>query len=299
MPSLTITPANRSSNVVIMDKTEAAAPGKAVDEFRNYKDSDRQAVVERHYRLMRSHQTVAFHDKMQAYWGAFDRAQMTVWEAFESLKGYVDSSDPDSSLPNLEHMLQTAEAIRAAGHPDWFQLVGLLHDMGKIQYLWGQPCDGQQGTADGDQWALGGDTWVVGCAIPDSTVFPYFNALNPDMQNPKFNTPNGIYAPGCGLAHLKFAWGHDEYMYQMLVFNKAAIPEEGLAMIRYHSCYPWHNKGEYQQFMADDDWDLLEWVLEFNKFDLYTKADKRPDVTALWPYYQSLIDKYLPGKLWW
>ena len=43
----------------------------------------------------------------------------------------------------MEHMLQTAEAIRKAGHPDWFQLVGLLHDMGKIQYLWGAPEDGQ------------------------------------------------------------------------------------------------------------------------------------------------------------
>jgi len=28
---------------------------------------------------------------------------------FEALKGYVDSSDPDISLPNKEHMMQTAE----------------------------------------------------------------------------------------------------------------------------------------------------------------------------------------------
>ncbi len=38
--------------------------------------------------------------------------------------------------PNLEHMLQTAEGMRAAGLPDWFQLVGLLHDMGKIMCVW-------------------------------------------------------------------------------------------------------------------------------------------------------------------
>ncbi|OQS05102.1 inositol oxygenase [Thraustotheca clavata] len=276
--------------VAVVETGSLMNMGKFVDEFRNYKDSDRQAIVERHYRLMRANQTVEFHEKMQKYWGTFNRAQ---------LSRYVDSSDPDSSLPNLEHMLQTAEAIRAAGHPDWFQLVGLLHDMGKIQYLWGKACDGQQGTADGDQWALGGDTWVVGCAIPDTAVFPQFNALNPDMQDERYNIPNGMYQEHCGLANLKFAWGHDEYMYQMLVFNKATIPEEGLAMIRYHSCYPWHNKGEYHQFMTDDDWELLDWVLEFNKFDLYTKADKRPDVAALWPYYQSLIDKYMPGKLWW
>jgi inositol oxygenase len=64
----------------------------------------------------------------------------------------VDSSDPDMDLPNLLHMLQTAEGIRRAGHPDWFQLVGLLHDMGKIQFLWGDEGDGQKGTAMGPQW---------------------------------------------------------------------------------------------------------------------------------------------------
>jgi hypothetical protein len=25
----------------------------------------------------------------------------------------------------------------------------------------------------------------------------------------------------------------------------------------------------------------------------------RPDVEKLWPYYQAIIDKYLPSKLWW
>lgn len=282
-----------------LETKHAAAPGKTVDEFRNYKDSTRQETVERHYKLMRQHHTLAFYDKIQAKYGGFTNATMTVWEAFEALKGYVDSSDPDSELPNLEHMLQTAEGIRAAGHPDWFQLVGLLHDMGKIQYLWGAKEDGQQGTADGDQWSLGGDTWVLGCRIPNTTVFPEFNALNPDMQDPRYNTPYGIYQPHCGIKHLKFAWGHDEYMYQMLQFNKATIPAEGLAMIRFHSCYPWHKENEYTHLMAEGDAELMDWVLEFNKFDLYTKADGRPDVHKLWPYYQALIDKYLPGKLCW
>jgi inositol oxygenase len=280
-------------------KTQLATPGKDVEEFRNYENSARQELVERHYRLMRTNQTVEFYDRMCAYWGKFDRQQMTIAEAFEALQGYVDSSDPDSAMPNLEHMLQTAEGIRAAGHPDWFQLVGLLHDMGKIQYLWGKPEDGAEGTSTGDQWSLGGDTWVLGCEIPESVVFPQFNRLNADMSDPRYNTKYGIYEPNCGLKNLKYAWGHDEYLYQMLVHNKSTIPEEGLAMIRYHSCYPWHLKGEYRHLMAPGDEALLDWVLEFNKFDLYTKADVRPDVKKLWPYYQSLIDKYCPGKLWW
>jgi len=32
-----------------------------------------------------------------------------------------------------------------------------------------------------------------------------------------------------------------------------------------------------------------------SKYDLYTKSTKIPDIEALKPYYQTLIDKYLPG----
>lgn len=42
----------------------------------------------------------------------------------------------------------------------------------------------------------------------------------------------GIYEPGCGVDNLMFAWGHDEYMYRMLVANGTTIPKEGLAMVR-------------------------------------------------------------------
>ena len=49
------------------------------------------------------------------------------------LNSLVDESDPDVDLPNLVHAFQTAERIRAE-HPDleWFQLTGLIHDLGKV-----------------------------------------------------------------------------------------------------------------------------------------------------------------------
>lgn len=117
----------------------------------------------------------------------------------------------------------------------------------------------------------------------------------------RYSTPNGVYTPGCGIMNLMFAFGHDEYMYRMVQHNKCPFPEEGLAMLRLHSCYPWHRGGAYRQFMAPDGSDqrLMDAVLDFNQFDLYTKADSRPDVDALWPYYQALIDKYMPGQLEW
>jgi inositol oxygenase len=96
--------------------------------------------------------------------------------------------------------------------------VGLLHDMGKVMFaLGGVREDGQHGTAESPQWGLGGDTWVVGCRIPDCAVFPEFNSLSPDYNDPRYNTELGIYEAHCGLDNVKFAYGHDEYMYQMLV----------------------------------------------------------------------------------
>ena len=217
----------------------------------------------------------------------------------------MDASDPDLDLPNLLHLLQTAEGIRRAGHPDWLQLTGLLHDMGKIMFLWGNGEDGQDGyNSDGKQWALGGDTFVVGCSIPDDAVIlPEFNHLNPDMHNPKYNTSCGIYDPHCGLDKLMFAWGHDEYMYRMLVANEATIPSEGLDMIRYHSAYPLHEKGAYKHLLRPEDESRLEWITLFNKYDLYTKDgdnDLRATADELLPYYRGLLKKYnLDGKLKW
>ena len=55
-------------------------------------------------------------------------------EALEKLNDLVDESDPDIDLPNIVHAFQTAEQIRR-DHPDkeWFQLTGLIHDLGKVQ----------------------------------------------------------------------------------------------------------------------------------------------------------------------
>lgn len=220
-----------------------------------------------------------------------------------SLLMYKDASDPDLSLPNKLHLLQTAEGIRQAGHPDWFQLVGLIHDMGKIMFLWGTDTDGQ-GT--NQQWALAGDTFVVGCKVPDTVVFPEFNHTNPDMRHLCYSTLYGMYEPHCGLDQLCLAWGHDEYMFRMLVANECSIPREGLDMIRYHSAYPLHSsdgKGAYAHLMKDDDEERLQWIRQFNRFDLYTKDDNkdiRQDMESLWPYYKQLLDKYgLGGTLKW
>lgn len=140
----------------------------------------------------------------------------------------------------------------------------------------------------------------MGCRPQASVVF-YDSTFrdNPDLQDPRYSTELGMYQPHCGLENVLMSWGHDEYLYQMMKFNKFSLPSEAFYMIRFHSFYPWHTGGDYRQLCSQQDLDMLPWVQEFNKFDLYTKCPDLPDVKSLRPYYQGLIDKYCPGILSW
>uniref|UniRef100_A0A8C6NZW3 Inositol oxygenase n=1 Tax=Nothobranchius furzeri TaxID=105023 RepID=A0A8C6NZW3_NOTFU len=242
------------------------------------------------YSLMHTNQTVEFVKRKYSEWTQFNHTQMGMMDAIMSLDQLVDESDPDVDFPNSFHAFQTAEGIRQE-HPDkdWFQLVGLIHDVGKILALWDEP-----------QWAVVGDTFPVGCRFQDSIVFRNNTFMeNPDEKDQTYNSETGMYKLNCGLDNVLMSWGHDEYLYRVLKFNSCSIPEEGLYMIRFHSFYPWHSNGDYMHLCNDKDKQMLPWVKEFNKFDLYTKTSTLPDVDELKPYYQSLIDKYCPGILKW
>lgn len=58
----------------------------------------------------------------------FNKGEMGIWECAELLNDIVDESDPDLDVPQIEHLLQTAEAIRK-DYPDqdWFHLTAFIH----------------------------------------------------------------------------------------------------------------------------------------------------------------------------
>ncbi len=263
---------------------KAIDPEKKKEEFRNY-EADARPTVREFYRLNHRHQTFDFVQAKKREYLSFDRKKMGIWEAMEFLNNLVDDSDPDTDLSQLDHLLQAGEQIRHDGHPGWFVLTGLIHDLGKILCLFGEP-----------QWAVVGDTFPVGCAYSDKVVFPQFFADNPDSQEPKYQTPNGIYEAGCGLDKVNLSWGHDEYLYQV---TKDYLPQEALYMIRYHSFYAAHREGQYTHLMTDTDKQMFDWVRAFNPYDLYTKSHEKPDAKALRPYYEDLISQYFPATLRW
>jgi inositol oxygenase len=256
---------------------------KPVDQFRNYANA--RSCVEDFYAKNHAHQTLDFVLTKKREYLPRNRRTMTVWESLDYLNTLVDDSDPDTDFTQIEHALQTAEAIRAANQPRWMIVTGLVHDLGKILCLFGEP-----------QWAVVGDTFPVGCRFSPKIVYSEYFRDNPDSNVPRYQTDNGIYEPGCGLDNVHMSWGHDEYVYHVV---KDYLSEEALHMLRYHSFYPWHKEGEYTHLTNEKDREMLKWVRAFNRYDLYSKGAPRPNADELMPYYKDLVDEFLPDPLRW
>ncbi|KAK4337715.1 hypothetical protein RND71_042202 [Anisodus tanguticus] len=246
--------------------------------FRDYSaETERKKIVNELYRQSHLNQTYDFVKKMREEYGKLNRVEMSIWECCELLNEVVDDSDPDLDEPQIEHLLQTAEAIRKDyPNEDWLHLTGLIHDLGKVLLL---PSFGGL-----PQWAVVGDTFPLGCAYDESIVLHEQLKENPDYNNPTYNTKYGVYSEGCGLDNVVMSWGHDDYMYLVAKENKTTLPSAALFIIRYHSFY---QCGLTVYFMMVID----------SKYDLYSKSKVRIDVEKVKPYYMSLIEKKSDGDL--
>ncbi|KAL0401438.1 UNVERIFIED_CONTAM: putative inositol oxygenase [Sesamum latifolium] len=256
--------------------------------FRDYDaESERKERVEELYRLSHINQTYDFVKRMREAYSSLDRVEMSIWECCELLNEVVDDSDPDLDEPQIQHLLQSAEAVRK-DYPDqdWLHLTALIHDLGKVLLL---PSFGGL-----PQWAVVGDTFPLGCAFDPSVVHYEHFRNNPDHNNSAYNTKLGVYKEGCGLENILMSWGHDDYMYLVAKENKTTLPSAALFIIRYHSFY-----GAYKYLMNEEDAENLKWLQIFNKYDLYSKSTVKVDVDKVKPYYTSLIEKYFPLKLKW
>jgi inositol oxygenase len=258
--------------------------GKTKEEFRVY-DAKATPGVAEFYRQNHEHQTVDYVLGKEKQYFSLQKGQRTIWEAAEFLNTLVDDSDPDTDLTQIEHLLQTSEAIRRDGHPRWMVLVGFLHDLGKCLCLYGEP-----------QWGVVGDTFPVGCAWSPDIVFHEYFANNPDRNIPEYQTKYGIYQPNCGLENVHMSFGHDGYIAEVM---KPYLRDEALYMLRFHSFYPWHKHGAYDYLCNDKDRAMMEWVLKFNQYDLYSKGHTKPNTAELKPYYDDLFAEFLPPTVAW
>lgn len=136
----------KKQNINFDDASEFDAE-KDKTQFRQYLDASDS--VKNFYREQHEKQTVAYNLRARINFKTKKRARMSIWEAMEKLNTLIDESDPDTNLTQIEHLLQTAEAIRRDGKPRWMQVTGLIHDLGKLLFFF---------DAEG-QWDVVGDTF--------------------------------------------------------------------------------------------------------------------------------------------
>uniref|UniRef100_A0AAU8BTV4 Inositol oxygenase n=1 Tax=Citrus maxima TaxID=37334 RepID=A0AAU8BTV4_CITMA len=150
-------------------------------DFRDFeKESMRNAIVQECYRKNHIYQTCEFANKKKEEYGKLNKAEMSIWDLDE---------------PQIDHLLQTAEAIRRDHpHEHWLHLTALIHDLGKVLL---HPAFGEE-----PQWCVVGDTFPLGCAFDNNIVHHQFFKENPDSRNPAFNTKLGIYSENIGLDNI-------------------------------------------------------------------------------------------------
>jgi inositol oxygenase len=170
---------------------------------------------------------------------------------------------------------------------EWLQLIGFIHDLGKIMLL------DEFGSLP--QWSVVGDTFPVGISLSSNFVFydKKYYLGNKDLNN-------DIYKNYIGFNNVIFSWGHDEYLAHLLEENKTNLPKEAIYIIRYHSFYSWHTPRNgfrgYSKLANDYDWYMLPLLKLFQKSDLYSKNNKMLDINNIKKKYNKSIIKYLNSE---
>ena len=285
-----------------------------------YRDYDNtQNNVLNLYKNMHSHQTL---QKKRQYSNLLlYNKPYFITELFDKLNLVIDSSDPDTTFPQIYHCYQTAENIRLnyfnndiikSIHiktlfnqnewellPDkykniynttipqlynnitnwkWLILIGLIHDLGKILVL--------QDFGNFPEWFSVGDIYPLGCQFQSSNI--YFNKdfykLSPDFNN------------------IEMTFSHDFYLANILSKSNTNLPNEAIYIIRFHSFYSWHtphnNIRNYTELASEEDWHYLPLLKLFQKADLYSKTSILPNIDSIKPFYDTLINLYIPNKIY-
>ena len=253
-------------------------------EKRNYNEAPHEV-----HKFYYEQQTKLTYEKAMSLNRMFVDAPKRVYSVRELLDvcdDVFDPSDPDISLSQTEHAYQTAQAAIDMHLPEEFVVVGLIHDLGKaVVRLLGI-----------DMTYMVGDTYPLGAPFEHESITLGESLLtNPDSQEPLYSRGYGVYHEGCGFDAMVYT-GHDEFMYMALKESEHKLPEWATYVVRFHSFYPWHNKGAYAKYASHSDWDNLKYLKEFNECDLYSKRAE-PITEEQRKVIDELVLRYLPGGL--
>lgn len=253
-------------------------------------DASKQQLI---VRIQHSRQTMDFVNWQLDKFSRLAITRMSVWEALDLLPAVEGVAGHAQ-----EHAMRTAERCRLA-FPDleWAPLVGLIHGLGN---LLGTPLFGSE-----PEWAVQGDSYPLGCRFSEAIAGHQFFSVCPDRRRRIYNTPLGIYSPGCGLENVYFTWSSAEYMFTMLLLNDSSLPPEALFLIRYQR-FSSLLLNAYDHLMSDKDKELVPMLRRFMGIVTMHPSDSSGlDGAVLGKeefksHYDSLIKKFLgSSKLAW
>jgi inositol oxygenase len=257
---------------------------RRVESTPTLRDADFRPDLDRFYRVHNREQTLERAQALRRHYAGRVLGRATVLERFDALAGIFDESDGDlEGMSQLGHALQTANAMRRDGLDEDWLVLGLVHDLGKIL--------AQHGLA---QEFVVGDIHPLGCAFSPKIKFAHHLAENPDAREPRYATRCGVYQPGCGLERVTFAFGHDEYLSEVL---RDHVPYEVAWVIRHHSFQSIAE--DYLHLFDARDRALRESHMKpFARYDLYSK-DPEACSTEHLEAYREILARRFPAPLDW
>ena len=281
-----------------------------------------------HHRRMWKTQSVDYVSTMREKYSAFELCTMSIREALDLAQNL--SANPfsisarertyiDSHLPSVRTLLfYTAELARKEGHPDWVQFVALIHGLASAlacanlnRSSASTAVTNHEGKDDRDSdfdWTIYVDARVMGCKTSKQSTFHEFRHLNPDKDNPRYNTTSGLYREHVGLENVLLSWTSGEYMYHMLEHNEVRLPSEAYTILKLFPLVDWHKRGNHISLSNEADEDVKPFVTDFhNLFERSRDAVmnssggeemSETECRELWANHYSLIaNKYGAGGI--
>ena len=216
-------------------------------------------------------------------------AELFVWDALEMLRRIAVPGGRDL----LSKSLAVAQACRAAHpHAEWLHLTGLIHSLGHVLLLddfGAQPA-----------WSVRGESFPVGCKHSPNVPFSHYFSSNPDRRKKVFNSPSGIYKPGCGLENVLLSWSASEYLYTTLITQTHEVPAAAFFVLR---CQNFSCLRDYGSLLSGEDVANVPWVDEFRRIlkdeqaaSEAAQGTKGCDAESL-AYFRGLVQKYFPRQI--
>jgi len=256
-----------------------------------------------HHRRMWMKQSVQYVKLMRERYSKFDLHLMTIEEALNLTKYVTTTLSLTPSLRTLS--FHTAELAKKEGHPDWVQLVALIHGLAGALTCAGSSSSSSSIVASDESpngedfdWTIYVDVRVVGCKAPSDTTLSEFRHLNPDEGDNRYNTRTGLYREHIGLENVLLSWTSNEYMTYMLLHNNVMLPKEAFVLLKLFPLVDWHTKGKYTALSNDADEEMKTFVADFHDICLRAqnnvlsstgKEMSDSECNDLWKNHYSLV----------